>query len=242
MASTFPCKIKGYITITRDYDGQVITIENTVNVPALVNVLARLLGGSLPNQNAGNSEIILNGNTGINVTVSVSGTTITWSGTLTLTNGISISSLALYPVVYEGSNSFQFKASSVSLSTPIQLNQAGTYTFTWTWEFVTDQSQGLIPSLLVNSFQNNLKSVSVAYDVNGTGASGTIGTTTNALFFIAYIQSASANTTVTSFSVTVTLTLNNTSTATTITLSANIVPTTVTEGYSFLDFITIFIV
>ncbi len=240
MPSTYQLKIKGYVLV-KDQNGNVIaTVQNAVNVPGLANAVAFLLNNSLPSQSSGNSIITINGNVNVNVTASVSGTTITWSGSVTFNSAITITSLALYPIFYEGSNSYQFQASSVTLSSPLQLN-AGTYTFTWVWEFSSDQSQGLIPTLLTLSVQNNLSSVSVSYDVNGSGASGLVGATTSAVFFLVYVSVFSANTTVSTYSVSVTLTPSSGS-AQTFTLSATIVPTTVPAYNSFIDFITIFIV
>ncbi len=240
MPFTSRVKVKGYVLI-RDQNGNVVaTVQNVINVPGLANAVAFLLNNSLPSQSSGNSVIVVNNTTSFNVTASVSGTTITWSGSVTFSSAITITSLALYPIFYEGSNAYQFQASSVSLSTPLQLN-AGTYTFSWVWEFSSDQSQGLIPTLLTLSVQNNLSSVSVSYDVNGSGASGFVSSTTSAVFFLVYVQYFSANTTVSTYSVSVTLTPSSGS-AQSFTLSASIVPTTVPTGSSFVDFITIFIV
>ncbi len=240
MASTLVSNIKGYVTI-RDENGYVVAkIDNAINVLGVVNTIAFLLNNALPNQSSGNSVITINNNVSVNVTASVSGTTITWTGSTTFSSSTTITSLALYPIFYEGSNSYQVQASSVTLSTPIQLS-AGTYTFTWVWTFVTDESQGLIPTLLTLSVQKNLSSVSVSYDVNGSSASGFVSATTSAVFFAVYIQSLSSNTTVSNYSVSVTLTPSSGS-AQSFTLSATIVPVTITQYNSFVDFITIFVV
>jgi hypothetical protein len=240
MASILQLNIKGYIII-KDENGRVISrIDNAINGSGLANAIAFILNNKLPSQSSGNSVIIANNNISINVTVSVSGTTITWSGSTTFNSSTTITSLALYPIFYEGSNSYQIQASSITLSTPLQLN-AGTYTFTWVWEFTADQSQGLIPTLLTLSLQKNLSSVSVSYDVNGSGASGFVGATTSAVFFVVYIQSVGSTTTVSSYSVTVSLTPSSGS-AQSFTLSAGLVPITVPQNTSFIDFITIFIV
>ncbi len=239
MASIFQLNIKGYIII-KDENGNVVAkIDNAINVLSVANTIAFLLNNSLPNQSSGNSVITINNSIGVNVTASVSGTTITWSGSTTFSSSTTITSLALYPIFYEGSNSYQIQVSSVTLSTPIQLN-AGTYTFTWVWEFVTDESQGLIPTLLTLSAQKNLSSVSVSYDVNGSSASGFVSATTSAVFFAVYIQLLSSNTTVSNYSVSVTLTPSSGS-AQSFTLSATIVPIAIPQYNSFLDFITIFV-
>jgi len=240
MASTLLSRIKGYIRIKDEHGNIVTKIDNTINMPELINVISDLINNSLPNTSPTNSIIAVNTNIAIDVTVSVSGiTSVTWSGSTTFSSSTTITSLALYPIFYQGSNSYQYQASSVTLSTPVQLS-AGTYTFEWVWEFSTDQSQGLIPTLLTLSLQNNLKSVSVSYAVNGSGASGFLSATTNAVFFIVYIQVVSSNTTVSSYSVTVTVTPSSGS-AQSFTFSTSIVPTTIPIYTSFLDVITIFV-
>jgi hypothetical protein len=233
-------KLKGYVLI-KDQNGNVVSkVDNTVNVPALINVISDLVLGTLQSQSSGNNFILINTNITVNTTVSVSGTTITWSGSTTFSSSITITSLALYPIFHQGSNAYQYQASSVSLSTPIQLN-AGTYTFEWVWEFVTDQDQGFIPTLLTLSLQSNYSSTSISYYINGSGASGFFGATTSAVFFVVYTQYFSSSTIVTNYSVTITVTPSSGS-AQSFTLSASISPTTVPAYNSFLDFITIFIV
>ncbi len=237
-------KLKGYILI-KDQNGNVVNkVDNTVNVPALIGVISQLVLGTLQNQSSGNSFILINTSTTVNVSVSVSGsgggTTITWSGSTTFSSSTTITSLALYPIFYQGSNAYQYQASSVSLSTPIQLN-AGTYTFEWVWEFVTDQDQGFIPTLLTLSLQKNYGSTSISYYINGNSASGFFGATSSAVFFVVYTQYFSSNTIVTGYSVTITVTPSSGS-AQSFTLSASVPPTTVPAGNSFLDFITIFVV
>ncbi len=233
-------KLKGYIFI-KDQNGNVVNkIDNTINIPALINVISDLVVGTLQNQSSGDNFILINTSTTVNTTVSVSGTTITWSGSTTFSSSTTITSLALYPIFHQGSNAYQYQASLVTLSTPIQLS-AGTYTFEWVWEFTTDQDQGFIPTLLSLSLQNNYGSTSISYYINGNGASGFFGTTTNAVFFVAYTQYFGSNTIVTGYSVTITVSPSSGS-AQSFTLSASVPPTTVPTGNSFLDFITIFIV
>ncbi len=232
-------KLKGYILI-KDQNGNIVNkVDNTVNVPALINVISDLILGELPNQSSGNNFILINTSTTVNTTVGVSGTTITWSGSTTFSSSTIITSLALYPIFHQGSNAYQYQASSVSLSTPIQLN-AGTYTFEWVWEFVTDQDQGFIPTLLSLSLQSNYGSTSISYYINGSSASGFFGATTNAIFFVAYTQYFSSSTIITGYSVTITVSPSSGSSQS-FTLSASVPPTTIPAGNSFLDFITIFV-
>ncbi len=240
MPSTLQLKLKGYVLI-KDQNGNIVNkVDNTINIPALINIISDLVIGELPNQSSGSNFILVNTNITVNTTVSVSGTTITWSGSTTFSSSTTITSLALYPIFHQGSNAYQYQASSVSLSTPIQLN-AGTYTFEWIWEFVTDQDQGFIPTLLTLSLQSNYGSTSISYYINGSSASGFFGATTSAVFFVAYTQYFSSNTIITSYSVTITVSPSSGSSQS-FTLSASVSPTTVPAGNSFLDFITIFVV
>ncbi len=232
-------KLKGYVLI-KDQNGNVVKVDNTVNVQALINVISDLVLGTLQTQSSGNSFILINSSTTVNTTVSVSGTTITWSGSITFSSSVTINSLGLYPIFYQGSNAYQYQASSVTLSTPLQLN-AGTYTFEWIWEFVIDQDQGFIPTLLSLSLQKKYGSTSISYYVNGNSASGLFGATSNAVFFVVYVQVFSSNTIVTNYSVTITVTPSS-GNAQSFTLSASVPPTTIPAYNSFLDFITIFVV
>lgn len=117
--------ISGKVVFENKDTGERIEVKNTINAGTLTSVLSRILNKNFPSITGTGNVIMVNGYT-VNVTPSISGTTITWSGTLSLSTAIKVTTLALYGIVYAFGNSEAVELAHID-NTSIPL-QAGTYT------------------------------------------------------------------------------------------------------------------
>ena len=145
-------------------------IHNDINIQNLTDTLYRLLTNNLINSGSATPVIIINNNINVTATQSVVNYyQYQWSGSFTLQSVTQITYLQLYAVFYEGSNTYYTLLSTASANIILQ---PGTYTITWTIN-VSDSSN-IFAYAMYLSLQNNLSSVSVSYQVNGSSASGEI--------------------------------------------------------------------
>lgn len=197
--------ISGKIKILNVDTREEIEIHNIVDTITLASEIIRILNNNFPSSSVGASVIFVNNNV-VSITATIGSNTISWSGTLKLTVGMTVAQLILQPAIYAFGN-VQYAILSYVDNLSIQL-PPGTYTITWTW--TVNDNVGMLWFILSNMFVNgNINSIS--YSVANATRVWVVNTYNVITWFILFYPSSQT----TISSVTITISITNSSNATT---------------------------
>ncbi|MEM4056643.1 MAG: hypothetical protein QW578_06385 [Thermoplasmatales archaeon] len=148
--------IKGRVII--DDGEKKVVINNSINYQYISSVLFNMLQNNKGSSTNGN-WFLINGETTVTATLSVSGNTITLTGTYSGST-IQVLSIQLYTTIYGFSGNFS------SVSTNLTFTSGNSYTITWEIEIV--DNVGLVTALLTSGIQGTYSSSSISSNPSGT--------------------------------------------------------------------------